>query len=56
MYELHGHGIQHICRRCLGTGLSIDVADLKLSTHLPTMIEAAFRLGSPEELASLQLR
>jgi hypothetical protein len=55
-YQLRGREIRRVCRRCLGTGLSVYLADLKLSTHLRTMIETAFRLGAVEELAGLKLR
>ena len=55
-YRLRGREIRRICRRCLGTGLAVDLAALKLSTHLRTMIETTFRLGDAEEFSALKLR
>jgi hypothetical protein len=55
-YELRGREIRRVCRRCLGTGLAVDLARLGVSAHLRTMIETAFRLGGAEELAALKLR
>ena len=37
-------------------GLAVDLADLKLSAHLRTMIATSFRLGGVEELGALKLR
>jgi hypothetical protein len=55
-YELQGREIRRVCRRCLGTGLAVDMAALKVPTHLRTMIDTAFRLGGVGELAPLKLR
>ena len=55
-YQLHGREIRRVCRRCLGTGLAVNLADLKLSAHLRTMIATSFRLGGVEEFSALKLR
>ena len=45
-----------ICRRCLGTGLGFDLADLRVSKHIRTLIETAWQLGEIPEFAPLKLR
>ena len=55
-YRLRDRDIRRVCRRCLGTGLAVDLAALKVSTHLRAMIETAFRLGAHDEFAALKLR
>ena len=55
-YQFQGREIRRVCRRCLGTGLAVDLAGLKLSAHLRRMIETSFRLGDAEEFAALKLR
>ncbi len=45
-----------ICRRCLGTGLAVDLADLAVTEHTRTLISTAWRLGAVPALAVLKLR
>ena len=45
-----------ICRRCLGSGLAFDLADIAVSTHIRTLITTAWQLGAMPALAVLKLR
>jgi hypothetical protein len=48
--------VDRICRRCLGTGLAFDLADLAVTDHIRTLIATAWRLGKVAGLAALKLR
>lgn len=50
--ELEGR----ICRRCLGTGLAVDLDSLAVTEHIRTLITTAWRLGAVPGLVALKLR